>query len=275
MKYVIILLICFFNQLCFSQRIIENIFLSKILDETSGLEIVNNTFVTHNDSNNEAALYYLNTKGEIIAKRSLKGFKNIDWEDITKDETYFYLADMGNNFDTRKNLHILKIPIDTLETEPIERINFNYPEQTSFIHNKTSQFDAEGIICIDDSLIIFTKNRATKTTQIYKLPKEPGNYQAQKIADLNTQSIVTGADYNDKTKTLVLTSTIDFNIYYILILNKFTLNPKLDYSDINMYEIPIGKSQVESIKIINHETFWITSEDEKSSTNARLIKIKI
>jgi hypothetical protein len=42
-----------------------------------------------------------------------------------------------------------------------------------------------------------------------------------------------------------------------------------------MYEIPIGKTQVEAIKIIDSNTFWITSEDEKSSSSARLMKIKL
>jgi len=42
-----------------------------------------------------------------------------------------------------------------------------------------------------------------------------------------------------------------------------------------MYEIPIGKTKVEAIKIIDSNTFWITSEDEKSSASARLMKIKL
>ena len=44
---------------------------------------------------------------------------------------------------------------------------------------------------------------------------------------------------------------------------------------LNFNEIPIGKTQVEAIKIIDSNTFWITSEDEKSSSSARLMKIKL
>ena len=36
-----------------------------------------------------------------------------------------------------------------------------------------------------------------------------------------------------------------------------------------------GKSQVEAIKIISPEEFWITSEDEKSSSSARLLSVKL
>ena len=71
-----------------------------------------------------------------------------------------------------------------------------------------------------------------------------------------------------------MTATIDFNIYYLLTLKNFTLIPKSDYN-INMYEIPIGKSQVEAIKIISPDEFWITSEDEKSSSSARLLSVKL
>ena len=39
------------------------------------------------------------------------------WEDITKDEDYLYVANMGNNLDNRKNLSIFKVPIDTTETD--------------------------------------------------------------------------------------------------------------------------------------------------------------
>ena len=44
---------------------------------------------------------------------------------------------------------------------------------------------------------------------------------------------------------------------------------------IKMVKIPIGKTQVEAIKIIDRKNFWITSEDESSSKHARLLKLNI
>ena len=268
------IIVILLSYLSFSQKITKSYNLSKLLDETSGLEIFEDYFITHNDSGNDPALYYLNKKGKIIQKRLLDGHTNIDWEDITMDEAYFYVADMGNNYDTRKDLKILKIPINPQSPEAIQLISFYYPEQKDFNYKLKSMFDAEALISVGASLIIFTKNRASKTTQIYKLPKISGTHKAEKIGDLNTQSIITGADYHNATKTLAMTATIDFNIYYLLTLKNFTLIPKSDYN-INMYEIPIGKSQVEAIKIISPEEFWITSEDEKSSSSARLLSVKL
>tara|TARA_X000000950_G_scaffold17202_1_gene18651 strand:+ start:233 stop:1054 length:822 start_codon:yes stop_codon:yes gene_type:complete len=258
----------------FSQKILKDINLSKIIDETSGLEIIDGQFITHNDSGGDPKLYYLDRRGKIVFEREIKGVKNNDWEDITKDDNYIYVANMGNNFDKRKNLSIVKVPIDIYDNS-VEVIEFNYPEQVKFdTPYSSSQYDAEALISIDDYLIILTKNKLKKVTEIYTLPKVAGKYEAKKIGTLNTQSIITGGDYDHQNKLLALTGTLFFNEYYVLKIEDFDLESKKDYK-IDMYEIPVGKTQVEAIKIIDSNTFWITSEDEKSSSSARLMKIKL
>ena len=272
-RLFVVVIFGFAYQNSYSQKLTEDISLSKKIDETSGLEIVDGQFITHNDSGGDPKLYYLDKKGKIVFERTLDGVKNNDWEDITKDDKFIYVANMGNNFDTRKNLSIVKTPIDPLSIEA-ELIEFNYPEQVKFTTAYSqSQYDAEALITIDDYLIILTKNKLKKITEIYALPKIAGKYEAKKIGSLNTQSIITGGDYDPETKLLALTGTLIFNEYYILKIEDFDLESKKDYK-IDMYEIPIGKTQVEAIKIIDSNTFWITSEDEKSSSSARLMKIK-
>ena len=269
-----IIFFLFTSNTIFSQLVVEDINLSKKLDETSGLEIINKQLVTINDSGNDPVLFYINESGNILDERKLNCCKNNDWESLAADSDYVYIADFGNNYDTRKNLSIIKIPIDKSSNENPEIINFLYPEQKKFKRiYRRSEYDAEALISFGDILLIFTKNKRKKITEIYSLPKNGGNFKAQKIGSLNTESIVTGADYDKKTNTLVLTSTINFDEYYILVVNDFSLNNK-DHK-INMYEIPIGKTQVEAIKIIDENTFWITSEDESSSSSARLMKIKL
>ncbi len=274
MKKLLTLVTFLFLYSSYSQKLTKDISLSKKIDETSGLEIVDGQFITHNDSGGDPKLYYLDKKGKIVFERTLEGVKNNDWEDITKDDQFIYVANMGNNFDTRKNLSIVKTPIDPSSNEA-ELIEFNYPEQVKFTTAYSqSQYDAEALITIEDYLIILTKNKLKKITEIYALPKIAGNYEAKKIGSLNTQSIITGGDYDPETKLLALTGTLIFNEYYILKIKDFDLESKKDYK-IDMYEIPVGKTQVEAIKIIDSNTFWITSEDEKSSSSARLMKIKL
>jgi hypothetical protein len=251
MKKIVHVITFLFLCSSYSQKLIKDISLSKKIDETSGLEIVDGQFITHNDSGGDPKLYYLDKEGKIVFERTLDGVKNNDWEDITKDDQFIYVANMGNNFDTRKNLSIVKTPIDP-SSNKAELIEFSYPEQVKFTTAYSqSQYDAEALITIDDYLIILTKNKLKKITEIYALPKIPG-----------------------KNKLLALTGTLIFNEYYILKIENFDLERKKDYK-IDMYEIPIGKTQVEAIKIIDSNTFWITSEDEKSSSSARLMKIKL
>lgn len=258
----------------FAQQLVQDFDLVKALDETSGLEILDNTLITINDSGDKPMVYYLNLTGQIIAKHLLEGVQNNDWESLARDDEFLYVADIGNNYDTRTNLNILKLPVSIESNYRPEKIAFNYPEQIDFKYKKRSQFDGEALICYEDNLLIFTKDRATKTTTIYRLPKIPGTYQAEKLGTIDTQSIITGADYDPGTQLLVLTSTIDFNLYYILVIKDFNLK-NLSELQISRFEIPIGKTQVEAIKIINSTTFWITSEDEKSSSSARLMKLKL
>ena len=274
MNKITLFIIVLISSNCFSQKVQKDFQLSKILDETSGLEIVDDLFLTQNDSGNDPVIYYIDFKGKIVNQRKITGFENNDWEDLAVDDQFIYIADMGNNYDTRKNLSIVKIPIQKSSNENVEVINFSYPEQKKFKRiYRRSEYDAEALISFEDKLLIFTKNKRKKITEIYSLPKNAGNYQAKKIGSLNTDSIVTGGDYDKETNTLALTSTIKFDEYYVLIISDFSLNNK--NQKIDMYEIPIGKTQVEAIKIIDPTTFWITSEDEKSSSAARLMKFKL
>ena len=271
-KINLFLISFFIIKYSFSQVILEEYNLPTLINETSGLEFYNDNLITHNDSGGEPILYYLTTDGKIVSKRKIENVKNNDWEDITIDDKYIYIADMGNNYDTRNNLSIIKIHLDN-NINTSEQIKFNYPQQKSFKYRKLSIFDAEGLISIDDYLLIFTKNRAKKITDIYRLPKTPGNYNAKKIGSLNTGSIITAADFDKSSNLLALTSTISFNEYYLLIIDNFSIEKKNDYK-IKMYEIPVGKTQIEGIKIINSSTFWLTSEQEKKG-DPKLFKIKI
>ena len=243
-----------------AQTIVSEIELPISVYETSGLEIINNNLITINDSGNPSNLYYLNQDGELLFRRMFNELKNNDWEDLTADEEFIYIADIGNNFDTRENLRIIKTPINP-ENNSFELINFYYPEQDDFSFKQLSFYDAEGLISIGDYLFIFTKNRAKKITELYRLPKKSGNYEAELIGEINVESIVTAADYSYEMKLLVLTSTFDFNEYFIITIENFDPS-KLNNNKINKLKIPIGKTQVESIKIINKSSFWITSEAE-------------
>ena len=125
MKKILLLFVILLFQELSSQKIKKDYPLSKEIEETSGLEIVDDLLVTHNDSGGEASLYYLSKKGKIINKRKIKSATNKDWEDITRDDKYIYVGDFGNNFSNRKDLKIFKVPLKSksclLYTSPSPR----------------------------------------------------------------------------------------------------------------------------------------------------------
>ena len=58
MKNPLILIALFLMFSTYSQKLTKDISLSKKIDETSGLEIINGQFITHNDSGGDPKLYY-------------------------------------------------------------------------------------------------------------------------------------------------------------------------------------------------------------------------
>ena len=119
--------------------------------------------MTVNDSGGKPVLYEFNEKGEIINRIKILDFDNNDWESLAVDDKYIYVADIGNNYSMRTNLSILKIKLSDYKVDG--KINFSYKDQNSFTPNPYGEFDAEGITCVDDKLILFSKNRKDLSTE--------------------------------------------------------------------------------------------------------------
>ena len=153
--------------MAFSQQIVFDsiAFLPNPVIETSGLIFLNDKLITHNDSGNEPALFELDTvSGEITRKVIIRNATNVDWEDICYDDTYIYIGDIGNNSGSRTDLKIYRVSITNYldaanDTVSADTIQFNYSDQSDFTpgSNQTN-FDAEALISLGDSLYIFTKN---------------------------------------------------------------------------------------------------------------------
>ncbi len=168
--------------------------------ETSGILLHGEDLWTHNDSGNEPYLYRLDPKSGALLGSVQLPFGNVDWEDLAMDSTHVFLADMGNNLGSRKDLVIYKLPISLLSDSlhlaaaDIDRIEFHFPEQQHFPNSYNHNFDAEALITYGDHLLVFTKNWADKKSSVYQLPKAPGQYAAQKLFSLETGGLITAAD---------------------------------------------------------------------------------
>ncbi len=272
--YFIILLIIFScsdgqeKQEYESAIVLESIVLPKVINETSGLEILNEVFITHNDSGGEPSLYFFNLNGEItnsikLEEKSFWEIYNNDWEDITADENFIFIADTGNNFGNRSNLNIIKVKTNDFSIDG--KIDLTYKDQEKFFSRfprPKHKYDAEALFLIEDKIAILSKDRSNLFTDLYLIDKESNSRQVlESKITYNVNSLITGGDYNEELGLLALVSYNSVRSQYLILFEDFNLE-NLAEKKFRKFKIPIERAQIEAIKIIDETTFWITSEDE-------------
>ena len=248
--------------------VLESIVLPKVINETSGLEILNEVFITHNDSGGEPILYFFNLNGEItnsvkLEEKSFWEIYNNDWEDITADEDYMFIADTGNNFGNRANLNIIKVKINDFSIDG--KIDITYKDQEKFFSwfpRPKHKYDAEALFLIEDKIAVLSKDRSNLFTDLYLIDKESNSRQIlESKITYDVNSLITGGDYNKELNLLALVSYNSKRNQYLILFEDFNLE-NLDKKKFRKIKIPIERAQIEAIKIIDNNTFWITSEDE-------------
>lgn len=237
---------CSYNTTTISTVFSQN--LSNRLNESSGLIYWNSRLWSHND-NSDVNLYSFHPDSVLnIDSVELTGTTNIDQEEITQDSNYLYLGDFGNNSNgNRTNLRILRIHKNDLLQNIItaDTIFFSYSDQISFTAtgSNNTDFDCESFIVTEDSIFLFTKQWISQKTAKYSLPKFPGTHIAHFSETLDVQGLVTGANYLQDKRLLVLSgysSTVqpflfllyDFNGTDFFGANKRKLNLNLGFHQI-------------------------------------------
>ena len=272
--YFIILLIIFScsdrqeSEVYESAIVLESIVLPKVINETSGLEILNEDFITHNDSGGEPILYFFNVNGKItnsikLGEKSFWKIYNYDWEDITADEDYIFIADTGNNFGNRDNLKIIKVKTNDFSIDGI--IDVTYKDQetfTKFIPRLKHKYDAETLFLIEDKIAILSKDRTNLFTDLYLIDKESNlRDKLESKFTYEVNSLITGGDYNEKLSLLALVGYNSKGNQFLILFEDFSLE-SLAENKFKKFTVPLEQAQVEAIKIIDNTSFWITSEDE-------------
>lgn len=251
--------------------------LSDTVSESSGMVNLKGRFFTHEDSGGEPFLYEIDTSnGTIIRGYKVKGAKNIDWEDLTSDDSFLYIGDFGNNAGMRKDLCIYKLRItDVLSGDTqnaAQKIFFNYEGQKDF-SNQTYQtnYDAESLVSIGGFLYIFSKNWGNFKSYIYPISKIPGNYTLSILDSMNVQGLITGASFSTK-DSIVFLCGYNFNFPFVVQLNMN--NGLFDCNQFRKTDFPsLGVVQIEAICFIDSLHFFLTCE--KNITNAQLYILSV
>ncbi|MGB5929633.1 MAG: dienelactone hydrolase family protein [Cyclobacteriaceae bacterium] len=240
----------------------------KALHETSGLLVRGpNRIWSHNDSGNQPVLFLTDTLGNVLDMKTVTGAFNLDWEDLAEDDDgNVYIGDFGNNRNNRRALQIFKIPNPDLEEDnriSAEKIEFTYPDQTTYPPDSTRMnFDMEAMIYKDGALYLFSKNRTvpyTGISKIYKIPSEPGTYEASLIDSLSLggnmmlETWVSAADISKDGRTVAL---LGYDKIFLL-----TCLENDDFSGASLETISLEAfSQKEGIGFINETELFISDE---------------
>ncbi len=277
MKYIAVCFLIIFSLNTVSgQKVYLKTILDNSLEESSGLIVLDGRFITFNDSGGEPKLFEFDSQtGDVTRTVTIANADNVDWEDICYDSSYIYVGDFGNNYGTRKDLKIYRILISDYFSSSdnvvfADTISFSYYEQTDFERSiYSTNFDAESLISYENNLYLFTKNWGNYQTDIYPLPKTPGNYKVQKIGNIDVQGLVTGADYNPLSNTILLTGYRPQS-NFIIEISDFNFDD-FSISNIRGYKItpPQNTStQIESISHIDKYKYYLTSEEYKNKSPA-------
>jgi len=234
------------------------------LSEVSGLVNIEGTLWGHNDSGGKAELYSISSSsGKILKTVEISNASNIDWEDLTFDETHLFIGDFGNNQGKRKNLKIYKISLNDLKTKTevsAEILDFSYATQTEFQANSKNNYDCEAFIAYESKLYLFSKNHGNEQTDVYVLTKEKGTQVAEKVSNYDVNALITGASMDIDNKTLVLIGYSDKGTPKTWIFSGFT---DVDFFKGKQKRLSWGtpaKAQIEGVTHMAKGKLYISAE---------------
>lgn len=146
-------------------------------------------------------IYKIDLSGNVVQQLRMKNITVSDVEDVTVDEEYLYIADVGDNDGSRGERQVIKIKKATIGTnEKVdvdgEIIRFSFPAQGDMQKKNNNEYDCEALISFKDALYLFTKRRNDLQTELFMLPKTAGSGIPKSIGVFNSKGLITGASIN-------------------------------------------------------------------------------
>jgi hypothetical protein len=162
---------------------------------------------TLNDSGNAPAIFAIDRSGKLLGMFAVNA-PNVDWEDIAIDDASFiYLADIGNNNQTRNEVQVYRVP----EPDPLAKgVGPLAVDHTWRLTYPAQAFDAESLALLGDNGYLIAKYRDGTLPGVYRFSlTDPAQVQTLKhVATLSLRSPVTAADISsDGQRLAVMTVT--------------------------------------------------------------------
>lgn len=235
--------------------------LDDVVNETSGLIYFDNSFWTINDSGGANILYRIDpSNGKVTQQITINNAENKDWEELTADDKYVYIADIGDNNHKREEKQIYKIAKVDISINKKDRvmaseiIRFKYPR-----FDGSFNFNAEAMVSDGKVLHLFTKDLLESNH--FTIPSKAGNYTATYIEKLETTGQVTGAALDSKSKTLIMVGYFGFGDRLLWKLTNFA---DTHYFKGKVQKFSLGSltetSQVEAVCFDKNRKTYFSSE---------------
>jgi hypothetical protein len=251
--------------------------LSKTFKEISGLAALNDTLLfAVNDGGNEACLYIINLKGDIVREITLKTAKNNDWEDLAIDEKkeFLYIGDVGNNTNERKKLIVYKLKVEDCFNGcevATQKLTYSYPDQLSYPASKDSMYyDCEAIAVMNERIYFFTKDNSTPyqgISKIYSMDTSGANFKFEQAIFLGKkgyyQNSITAVDYH---KGQFYLSTYTYLFVFNYINGAFKRVSRTSYKRL---------TQKESLAVVNPKAIFLADEKSPFGIGQNLYKISL
>lgn len=176
-------------------------------------------FWMHNDSGDEPRIYPIRRNGEAYRKSReseipgvlIGGAINVDWEDITVDDSgNVIVADLGNNRNDRRDMVLYFIPEpspDASRSTFQRKVFVRYPDQKDFPAPKNDfNFDCEAVFTVGDTVHLLTKHRSDTFVKHYQLenPKADQTNDLTYLEKFDIQGKAVGADATPDGKRVVV-----------------------------------------------------------------------
>ncbi|MGE5944300.1 MAG: T9SS type A sorting domain-containing protein [Flavobacteriales bacterium] len=278
MKHAILISLYFgsiFSAAAQIKNVAEKFALPNSLSESSGAIFFNDKLITHNDSGGENKLFELDTISGLVTRTvTISNATNVDWEDITQDDSNIYIGDFGNNVSgNRTDLKIYKISkTDYITTTSVtaETISFSYVDQTDFTATtaNNTEWDAEALVSFDaTNLILFTKNWVNGTTKGYLIPKFQGTYSVSPLTtSLNSDGLITGGTYNPLSGKLYLVGYTNPTLQpFVWVCDNFNGSDIFSGTNTKTSLSSLSFEQAEAITFVSENRYFITSESFSQS----------
>ncbi|WP_127024136.1 hypothetical protein [Rheinheimera mangrovi] len=247
------------------------------LKETSGLLCLEQDFISFNDSGNEPLLYRFDHNGQINHQLQLS-FRNRDWEAISSDGEFLYLADTGNNAKYKQTLFIYKVPLNwsgLKQPYTPERLEITLPVDKKY-QPYQHDIDFEALVYQQDSLWLISKSWDSQIPKRYKLdPKLKQQKLGKALPFANPGFLVTDAVFDQNKQEWWLVGYPDPRKAIWAYLSNAGFQPQIARYDENLLLLETKAlattGQVEGLCIDQDKQIWISEEGNKHSP-ALLIK---